>query len=295
MEDCRQWSRVSANKRKDGILSFVFAFLLIPAFVQAAVGDRLVQTSVKADVAAIVPSEVFHVGVLLHISPGWHIYWKSPGDSGLATTVKLDLPPGFTAGQVEYPFPTRILLPGDIVNNAYEGETMLIVPVTAPKDLAIGTAVTISAKVKWLVCKEICAPGTATVTLQLPVAAESSPAKPELFGDWARRIPLAHDPEHVVDVSTVRDLKQGASGLAGSAETVIQWRGAVTDIAWFADPPRGVAVSNIVISNEKKTTKISYHVDIAPDAGNNHGVESVVVYTIPGGRRMSLTIPGSGK
>jgi DsbC/DsbD-like thiol-disulfide interchange protein len=240
------------------------------------------------------PGQPFRIGVLLKIEPGWHIYWKNPGDSGLATTVKLQLPPGFTAGAVQYPFPIRILLPGDIVNYAYENETMLLIPVTPPADLPPGTPVSISAKMNWLVCRESCSPGSANVSLQLPVSTAASSTNAELFDQWAARIPVNHDPEHVADISTATNLKQTPTGLAGSAEIVIQWKTVPTDIQWFPNPWPGIMVSEIKISTAKNTTAISYHVDVSSEAGNNRGIESVVVYTIPGSPRIALAIPGRG-
>jgi hypothetical protein len=268
-------------------------FLLIlvclgfPSITFAGRGDVLVHASLHADSSTITAGQVFRVGVLLKIDAGWHIYWKNPGDSGLATTVKLDLPAGFSSGPVEYPFPARIVLPGDIVNYAYENETMLMVPVTAPKDFVAGTPVSISAKVNWLVCKDSCSPGSATVSLRL----QGASADAELFEQWMARMPVMHDPEHVADVSTATHLKQTGSGLAGSAETTIQWKTLPTDVQWFPGLSPGVIVSDIKISSGKLTTSISYHVDISSDVGNFPGMESVVVYTIPDGSRKGLAIP----
>jgi len=277
------------------VLLFIFGCLVLPAIVLAAPVDALVHAELKADESEIAAGQVFHVGVFLKIEPGWHIYWKNPGDSGLATKVTLQLPAGFTSAPVEYPYPTRMVLPGDIANYAYENETMLIIPVTAPKDLVAGSSVSISAKVNWLVCKETCLLGGATVNLTLPIAGLGSPANTELFQQWMEHIPVERDPDHVADVSEQTNLAQGANGLAGTGKISIRWKTEATDIQWFPDPANDVILSDIKISIEKSSTVFSYHVDVPSDPGNFWGIESIVEYTTPGGRRMALAIPGRAK
>jgi DsbC/DsbD-like thiol-disulfide interchange protein len=272
------------------VLAFIFACLVFPAALIAGRGDELVHAQLLADVLDVAPGAGFHVGVLLKIDPGWHIYWKNPGDSGLATTVKLELPPGFTSGEVQYPFPDRLVLPGEIVNYVYEDETMLIIPVTAPKDLAQGTPITISAKVKWLVCRESCSPGSAMMQADLSVG-HGAEANGALFEQWKGRIPVEHDPEHVADISTETRLSPTGLAMGGAANITIQWKTVPSDIQWFPVAGNGVIVSEINISTVKNTTAISYHVDVSPDAGNIRGIESLVEYTIQGSRRMALAVP----
>ncbi len=72
-------------------------FFPAPA-AQAAAGDEPVQAAFFADASAAAPGQPFKVGVLFRIAPEWHIYWKYPGDAGLATEVKFELPKGFVAG-----------------------------------------------------------------------------------------------------------------------------------------------------------------------------------------------------
>src|ERR1700683_3237285 len=66
-----------------------------------------VQASFVADVTGVAAGKPFAVGVLLKIDPGWHIYWKNPGDAGLPTLVKWDLPSGYSVGDLSYPTPPR--------------------------------------------------------------------------------------------------------------------------------------------------------------------------------------------
>ena len=42
------------------------------------------------------PDRSFWVALELNIRDGWHTYWRNPGDSGQATKLAGQLPPGFT-------------------------------------------------------------------------------------------------------------------------------------------------------------------------------------------------------
>jgi thiol:disulfide interchange protein DsbD len=37
--------------------------------------------------------------------PGWHTYWRNPGDVGTATAVQWQLPPGITTDAIQWPIP----------------------------------------------------------------------------------------------------------------------------------------------------------------------------------------------
>ncbi|MEK7706658.1 MAG: protein-disulfide reductase DsbD domain-containing protein, partial [Verrucomicrobiota bacterium] len=55
--------------------------------------------------SAAKPGETITAGVHLKMDPGWHTYWKNPGESGKATEIKWQLPPGITAREIQWPRP----------------------------------------------------------------------------------------------------------------------------------------------------------------------------------------------
>ncbi len=97
----------------------------------------------------------------LKMDAGWHTYWRNPGESGIATTIKWDLPRGVTAGEILWPVPEK-LPPAEVTTYGYEHEVMLLVPLKLAKNLAPGPLV-IKADVSWLECMEQCIPGSASV------------------------------------------------------------------------------------------------------------------------------------
>jgi thiol:disulfide interchange protein DsbD len=122
-----------------------------------------------ADVSAIRPGQTFDVALRIKLDPHWHAYWKNPGDAGLAPKIDWVLPDGFVAGELEFPVPERIATPPDFVSYGYEGEVFFLTQVTVPKDFAVGQIIALNAKASWLVCENMCIPGTADLALKLPV------------------------------------------------------------------------------------------------------------------------------
>ena len=197
------------KKRMRLAAGFLVIFLFTQSSRAAAPAPKnLVKAELLADVAAIQPGKPFNVGVLFTIKPTWHIYWKNPGDSGLPTRVKFHLPQGFQVGELLYPKPQRIQLPGDIINYGYENQTMLMATITPPAN--VSGDVEIAADVSWLVCQDICLPGKTSLKLTLGVSNSPSPANQKVFEEYEQKIPapaeklsgVGVDPTHPLDLST---------------------------------------------------------------------------------------------
>lgn len=107
----------------------------------------------------------------------WHTYWKNPGDVGLPTEVKWTLPPGWSAGELQFPAPKFIETAG-LVSFAYEDQVLLPFTLQVPDSAKAGESVELKADLTWLECEEACVPGEATLSQSLTVS-ESPEAGPE--------------------------------------------------------------------------------------------------------------------
>ncbi|HZJ38996.1 MAG TPA: protein-disulfide reductase DsbD domain-containing protein, partial [Chthoniobacterales bacterium] len=171
----------------------VFSFVLLaavsgPLVAQTYEGRELVKAQLLTSTDAIAPGKAFTAGVLLRMVPHWHTYWKFSGDAGLPTDIKWTLPPGWKAGEIQWPIPLRLKDPGDIETYGYENEVLLMQEITPPASLT-EPSVKLSAEASWLVCERLCIPGNATLQLELPVAAQTNPANEELFSRYKRSLP----------------------------------------------------------------------------------------------------------
>ena len=180
----QQFVAAVCDRRTVLLLTSYFILLTSPSPAQLHQGQKLVEASLLADTTALVPGQPFRLGLLLRMAPGWHTYWENPGDSGLATTFHPQLPAGFTASDITWPLPRRLVEPGDIQVYAYKNEVLLVRTITPPASIDV-PEITIPAKSSWLVCEAICIPGKADVQLTLPVATSAEPANADLFARFA--------------------------------------------------------------------------------------------------------------
>lgn len=121
-----------------------------------------------SDRQSLVQGSHIWVGIWFQMEKGWHVYWQNPGDSGEPPKIQWQMPAGFRVGPIEWPAPERLTAPS-IVDYGYENEVLLFAPLSVPADLKNGGTATLSAKVNWLVCREMCIPAKAQLSLTLPV------------------------------------------------------------------------------------------------------------------------------
>lgn len=139
-----------------------------------AVRVEAVDVDLVASHDAAIPGASIGVGLRIRHDPHWHTYWRFAGDSGLPTRFDLTLPTGWEAGEITWPAPTRLNI-GPLSNYGYEGEVILPVRVGVPKSERSGVAV-VRARAQWLMCREVCIPGEADLSLELPVRSSASPS-----------------------------------------------------------------------------------------------------------------------
>lgn len=176
-----------------------------------------------SEVKLIAPGTPFWVALRLTPQDGWHTYWRNPGDSGLPTTIRWNMPEGFTAGDIVWPSPEAVPY-GPLMNYGYSGEAILLAQITPPENLAVGEQISLSAFAEWLVCEEICIPEEATLDLSVSVAetAEVEPAAANLFSTARAALPrVAPWPvAYAIDRGRLLLRLSGAGGELGSLQSV---------------------------------------------------------------------------
>ncbi len=122
--------------------------------------------------------------------PGWHGYWRNPGDAGIETQAHWTLPSGVTAGPLQYPVPRTLLISG-LMNHVYEGPFVQFATLKLPTGLAVGAPLPIAVKLDYLVCTdEICVPESAEFSTRLTVGDGAiTPERRAEFDRWRRALP----------------------------------------------------------------------------------------------------------
>jgi len=161
-------------------LLFLLALLMAPALAEA----RGIEPELVAEGPAPPGGEV-ELAVHMHPAAGWHGYWLNPGDAGLPMELKWQLPPGFSAGPLRYPVPTRLTIAG-LMNYVYERDYAVLVRLKVPAN-ARGT-VPIRAEAHWLACTDrVCVPEQGELSLDLPIGS-GTPQRAQ-FDEWRRSLP----------------------------------------------------------------------------------------------------------
>lgn len=141
-----------------------------------------VKAQLVSEVKSIQPGQTFCVALRLEMDKQWHTYWKNPGDSGMPTQIVWNLPDGFHAGEIQWPYPQKFE-DNELVSFGYEGEVFLLTEIKVPDTVKPGARAEIVAEVDWLACKESCIPGHADLKISLPV----QDRKPESGRRWTGR------------------------------------------------------------------------------------------------------------
>jgi thiol:disulfide interchange protein/DsbC/DsbD-like thiol-disulfide interchange protein len=174
--------------------------LALSSFISSAMHGEVVSTPhVTAELLlekpSVAPGESFDVALRMRMKEGWHTYWKHPGDSGERTDLRWTLPPGFSAGEIRWPYPEKISL-APLTTYGYEGEVMLLVPFKAASDAKPGTTARVTADAYWMVCEKVCIPEEVKLALDVPIgAAPAAPAEPaaSAFASTRAKLPVATD------------------------------------------------------------------------------------------------------
>ncbi|MEE3326649.1 MAG: thioredoxin family protein [Myxococcota bacterium] len=151
----------------------------------------VVEARLLVNAESVMPGEVVEAGVFFEIEDDWHMYWRNPGDSGLPTKLEWTVR-GADVGPLRWPAPHAFMeADGALTTHAY-GESVFLqndLLITA----SIGERLDVSVEVDFLVCKEICIPGSVSLRRSLPVVERSQSAESEirsLFADWNELVPV---------------------------------------------------------------------------------------------------------
>jgi DsbC/DsbD-like thiol-disulfide interchange protein len=152
----------------------VLALLAIAGCVKAqSSSPNHAHVTLIAEERAFVPSRPLWVGFLFQLDKGWHVYWQNPGDSGEPPRIEWKLSIGLRAGAIQWPRPVR-LGTGAIIDYGYEDRVLLMAPVDVSSGPGPVTNATIAAEVKYIVCREICIPGKASLSLAIPLSGDQA-------------------------------------------------------------------------------------------------------------------------
>lgn len=147
-----------------------------------------VKASARLLAAGIDADGTMSAGIEIVLPPGWHTYWRTPGDAGIAPTFDFSASANVAAVEVRYPLPTRHDDGFSVTNVYYE---RVVLPL-AVRVADASRPVTLSLAADLGVCSEICVPDSVTAELTVALG-EDDRAVAALLD--AARADLAGPPE----------------------------------------------------------------------------------------------------
>jgi DsbC/DsbD-like thiol-disulfide interchange protein len=152
------------------------AFIVLLSLVGGArADDAVVQTSqmrvaLSTEHRAAAPGGSLWVALAFDLQPGWHTYWRTPGDAGEAITMKWTLPAGVSAGPIQWPTPERFAYSG-IAGFGYTGHATLLTEMKIDGSVAAPAEILLKADATWLSCSDVCIPEEGSFSIPIKIDA----------------------------------------------------------------------------------------------------------------------------
>jgi suppressor for copper-sensitivity B len=116
--------------------------------------EEMVEVSFISSVTKVT-KEKFYLGLEFKLEPGWKIYWRQPGDSGMPPTLDYKDSVNLKSLELKWPFPTKEYEAANILTNIYDGEVII------PLEVAVNdheNPLNLKSILNFQVCKDICIP-----------------------------------------------------------------------------------------------------------------------------------------
>lgn len=109
-------------------------------------------------------SKNFMIGLEYQMDPGWKTYWKSPGDGGFAQSISWENSTNVKNVNILWPTPIEFEILG-LTSLGYQNDIIFPLEIEL-EDESKNTFLNLH--ITFLICKEICIPGDATIFLEIP-------------------------------------------------------------------------------------------------------------------------------
>jgi suppressor for copper-sensitivity B len=129
-------------------------------------------------------ASAIEAGLEIRLAPGWHTYWRSPGDAGIPPSIDWAGSDNLAHAEIAWPAPQRWSLQG-FETAGYENHVVLPIALTLARP---GRPVVLHAAVDYAACAQICVPYSAKLELSLPAGAATSSPQAALIAAARARV-----------------------------------------------------------------------------------------------------------
>lgn len=263
----------------------VLAAMPARAGESAAIRSSRAAVTLVSDTDAVRTGQPMRLGLRVRLAPGWHTYWRNPGDAGVAPELTLTLPAGAVVGDLQWPTPVR-LPEGPLMTYGYTGEVLLPVTVTPGAG-----PLHVEASAAWLVCETICVPEEGRFTLDLP------PGNPQP-GDLAPGAPAPSAQAPLFAAADARMPRPSPFPATVAPDGTLTLRGAglsaaTVQDAWFFPGSDGTvenAAPGRLVAGDGEISLLLNPGVLKPGQAAAAGLAGTVVLRDPGGQETYLDV-----
>lgn len=172
----------------------------------ASAWARTEQAAVRLIAArtAVGDGPTVRLGLQFDLQPGWKVYWRSAGDAGYPPTIDWSGSDNLADAGMSWPVPHRFSIFG-IETAGYKDQ--VVFPLNARPGRP-GEAMQLNAAVDYLICADICIPGQAAVSLDLPAGPGEAAPTGHLIDQYAAQVP-AEGRGIALEDAAVESVRQG--------------------------------------------------------------------------------------
>jgi suppressor for copper-sensitivity B len=170
------------------VLTAVLTLWLPRAALAAAtgwVGDGHAAARLVTASDVVGTAKKVEAGIEIRLAPGWHAYWRTPGDAGIPPSVDWSGSENLVRADIAWPAPSRYSLQG-FETAAYRDHVLLPVALTLAQ---AGRPLAVHALVNWAACANICVPYSTKLDLTLPAGPAAPAPEARLIAGARKRVP----------------------------------------------------------------------------------------------------------
>src|SRR3954449_8031451 len=214
-------------------------------------------------------------GIAIQLQPGWHTYWRTPGDSGVPPRIDFAKSENIEAETILWPAPTKFADGAGGVSLGYQKQVVLPLRIVAKN---ADKPVTLRADINYAVCEKLCIPVEASTELAFTSVASTEDSALSAALDTVPKPATVGDPNPL----TIRDVKRDgktavlvAVAAPNSAEVNLFVEGPTPD--WALPVPK------LLEHGPPGVRRFAFDLDGLPPGANPDG--AALKLTLVGGER----------
>jgi DsbC/DsbD-like thiol-disulfide interchange protein len=214
-------------------------------------------------------------GIAFQLQPGWHTYWRTPGDSGVPPRIDFGKSENIEAVTILWPAPIKFEDGAGGTSLGYQKQVVLPLRIVAKN---ADKPVTLRADINYAVCEKLCIPVEASAELAFTSVASTEDSTLSAALDTVPKPATIGDPNPL----TIRDVKrEGKNGVLvdvaalDSAEVNLFVEGPTPD--WALPVPK------LLEHGPPGVKRFAFNLDGLPPGANPDG--AALKLTLVGGER----------